>query len=150
MANEQYVLVEKGGVTVEYSQDGNTYTTLGCLKGTLTINDAVAVVEDQVDNWCTAVVIALATASQGNRTISLAGTLELIPSDTTTWTAHQDYEDGNTGYVKITATDEEGSPTSRVFEYSGIWTQFNKQFNQTGTSDMPFAFRVNDIIQDGS
>ncbi len=152
---EEYTRVAQAHVLVEYASDvagdPGSFTSVGCLKGDLTVANAVEERTDDIQNWCTVGAAAvLATATPGDSTRSISGTLEILLGDAG-WTAVKaDADDGATGYFRVTWNNGETPAESLIEEFEGFFTQFDMVARQEGTSDTPFSFRVNAVLSSGS
>lgn len=147
---DDYVQVSKGGVSVAYAQESatpgtpDTYDLIGCPKGDWQIGDTIEAVEDNISNWCNAIAeAALRTAAIGDETLTVGGTLELILDDAA-YLAMEADKGVAEGYLKISATDNDGANT-KEWEYRVFCTQFNTRFPEQGTSDVAVQFRVNAV-----
>lgn len=147
----EYTRVAEAHVLVEYAQDDagspGAFASVGCLKGDLTVSNAVEERTDDIQNWCTVGAAAvLATATPGDSTRTISGTLEILLGDAGWANVKADADDGATGYFRVTwSNGATPTPDSLVETFEGFFTQFDMVARQEGTSDTPFTFRVNAV-----
>ena len=152
-----YTRVAEGHVTAEYAAAGSlgepgAFQSAGCVKGNLTVNDTVEERADDITNWCTLTsqVAQLNSATGGDRDVTISFTLEMVLSDDAYAAMLADYRSRTEGYFRVTATDGNApTPTTQIEEYRVLITQFTRNYNQEGTSDIAVVMRVNAELPSG-
>lgn len=144
-----FVIAREGGVVLEFATGtpGNpgTFSALGCPKGTWTFGESVAEVDDGIDNWCSAADEAVASFSAGARTITISGTTELILDDAAYLAMKAAIRANDYCFFRYTATNV-GATQTETETFGGYLTQFDRQFQGTGPSDVAVTFRANEIV----
>lgn len=142
---DDFVIARESGVTLYWSDDGTTFTALGCPKGTWTFGETIAEVEDNIDNWCSAAETAIASFSPGATTITISGAMEMILDDAAYLAMKAKARAKTLGYMRYTATDVAADDTETE-TFSGYLTTFTRNFQGSGPSDVSVTFRANTIV----
>jgi len=120
-----------------------SWNELGCPKGTWTLGSSTASIDDALDNWCTALEASIEGASPGAKTITIAGTMELVLSDAA-YLEMVAAEAANTySWFRIEISDSQNS-NSEDYMLGGYFTDFTYNFNGTGPSDVSVSFRASE------
>lgn len=156
MAHEEYVFAQKGQVTVSYAPESTTtpgtagtYATIGCISGDVVVNDGRDEQTISIDDWCSGEAAGLVTATDGDRNVTVAMTLQMILSDESFKQLREDYnQTDKPGFLKIVAVDKKALATTYTNEFLVRITSFPRTFRGSDTAQVALNFRVNGIIAD--
>ena len=148
-----FVIAREGDVVLSWATGTpgvpGSFSALGCPKGTWNFNEQVAEVDDNLDNWCSAVAAAIEGFSPGATTITISGTMELILDDAAYLSMKAAVRAKTYGFMKVLMQDNDDSNTE-VEVFGGYLTQFNRQLQGSGPSDVSVSFRANEIFSSTS
>jgi hypothetical protein len=150
VTRNDFVIAREGGVVIKYNTGTpgtlpSTMNALGCPKGTWNFNESAGEVDDNIDNWCSATQAAIQSFSPGALTITISGTMEIILDDPVYQAMKLAIRNKTYSFFQLTMTDVDAANTE-VENLGGYLTQFNRQLQGNGPSDVATAFRANEFL----
>lgn len=153
MANEDLTFVQRGDTTVKFAfpdagGEKGSFSGGICIAGDFTINDSLERITMEVSNWCRQQTPgAIASATDGERTIDASFTADMVISDATFQKLIDNYETSNAPiWIEVERKDKKTAATTWKEELRGRITQLNRTDRETGTSQISPQIEIHEIV----